>query len=45
MVVAGGNSKIFIVGTDQLKRTRLTNTISINKDGAEIEESKSKHLL
>ena len=45
MVVAGGKSKILVVGTDQLRRTRLTAKISINIDGTMIEESRSERLL
>ena len=45
MVVAGGKSKILVMGTDQLRRARLTNKISINVDGTMIEESKSERLL
>ena len=45
MVVAGGKSNIQIVGTDQLRRARLTSRISINIDGTVIKESKSERLL
>ena len=45
MFDAGDNSKLFIVGTEQVKRTRLKNKLAIMVDEDIIEETKSEKLL
>jgi hypothetical protein len=48
MVCSGAKTKLLIVGTKELRRTKLSNndiTIKINVDGYEVEESESERLL
>ena len=45
MCVAGDKSKLLIVGTRELRASRLHNEISITVDGNEITESTSEKLL
>ena len=48
MVCSGSKTKLLIVGTKELRRTKLTNqdiTIKINVDGHQVEESESERLL
>ena len=41
MCVAGDKSKLFILGTRELRATKLCNEITLKVDGSEISESKS----
>ena len=45
MCVAGDKSKLLIVGTRELRATRLRNEITLEVDGNEITESKTEKLL
>ena len=45
LYVAGDKSKLLIVGTEQLKRTRLNSKLAIVVDQDIIEETKSEKLL
>ena len=45
LCVAGDKSKLLIVGTEQLKRTRLNSKLAIVVDQDIIEETKSEKLL
>ena len=45
LCVAGDKSKLLIVGTEQLKRTRLKNKLAIMFDQGIIEETTSEKLL
>jgi hypothetical protein len=48
MVCSGSKTKLLIVGTKELRRTKLTNrdiSIKINVDGYQVEESESERLL
>ena len=48
MVCSGAKTKLLIVGTKELRRTKLNNnaiTIKINVDGHQVEESESERLL
>ena len=48
MACSVSNTKLLIVGTKELRRTKLNNnniTIKINIDGHQVEESESERLL
>ena len=45
LCVAGDKSKLLIVGTEQLKRTRLNSKLAIVVDQDIIEETKSEKVL
>ena len=45
LCVAGDKSKFLVIGTKQLRSSKLTNLLSINVDGQEIQETESEKLL